>query len=159
GHLSAGVQLPHEHFAFIAEHEIFAERSYKGSRKSRASLKKILGALAQLKENDFVVHRDYGIGIYRGLKHLEIQGTESDFLHIEYADSRLYLPVQNIGKIQKFIGGDGQRPILDKLGSTRWIRTKEKVKEAVVPLAGDLVKLYAARSIIKGWRYEPVGAE
>lgn len=159
GHLTAGFQLPREQLVFIAESEIFSERSQRRARSRTLSIKKIMGSLAQLSEGDHVVHTDYGIGRYHGLKHIEVEGTESDFLHIEYADSRLYLPVQNIGKIQKFSAAEGQQPILDKLGSTRWIKTRQKVRDSVVSLAGDLIKLYAQRSIAKGWRYEPFGAE
>lgn len=159
GYLSAGFQLPREKLVFIAENEIFAERSQRRGRPRSLSLKKIMGSLAQLTEGDHVVHTDYGIGIYHGLKHLSIEGSESDFLHIEYADSRLYLPVQNIGKVQKFVAAEGQTPVLDKLGSTRWVKTRQKVRDSVVTLAGDLIKLYAARAVTKGWRYEPFGAE
>ena len=159
GHLSAGCQLPDQKLAFISENEVFFERSYRSTARRRTSLKRLLGSLAQLADGDFVVHADYGIGLYRGLRHMEIEGAESDFLHIEYADSRLYLPVHNIGKIQKFAGADGQSPVIDKLGSTRWIKTKQKVKESVATLAGDLIKLYAARSVVKGWRFDPSGAE
>ncbi len=159
GHLSQGVQISEEKVVFIAENEIFAERSYRKSKTSKTSLKKLLSSLAQLLENDFIVHADFGIGIYRGLTHREIEGSESDFLHIEYADSTLYLPVQNIGKVQKFVAAEGQNPQLDKLGSNRWVKTKEKIRESVLPLAGDLIKLYAARSVAKGWRFEPYGAE
>ncbi|MBN8549702.1 MAG: transcription-repair coupling factor [Deltaproteobacteria bacterium] len=159
GYLSAGMQLPEEKLVFIAEAEIFAERSYRRAASARTSLKRLMSSLAQLQEGDFIVHVDYGIGVYHGLKHLEIEGMESDFLHIEYADSRLYLPVQNIGKIQKFTAAEGQKPILDKLGSNTWVKTKQKVKDSVVTLAGDLIKLYATREVAKGWRFEPPGAE
>ncbi len=159
GQLSHGFQLPEHYVAFVAEHEIFAERSYRKSGRSKTSLKRLLGSLAQLREGNYVVHVDFGIGLYRGLKHLEVDGGESDFLHIEYADSRLYLPVHNIGKVQKFQAAEGQTPALDKLASTRWVKTKLKVREAVATLAGDLIKLYATRSIAKGWRFEPYGSE
>ncbi len=159
GQLSAGFQLPREQLVFIAESEIFTERSHRRTQSRALSIKKIMGSLAQLHDGDHIVHTDYGIGLYHGLKHLEVVGTESDFLHIEYADSKLYLPVQNIGKIQKFVAAEGQQPILDKLGSTRWVKTRQKVRDSVVSLAGDLIKLYAQRSIAKGWRYEPFGAE
>lgn len=159
GYLSAGMLLPEQRLAFISENEIFAERSYRRGAGKRTTLKRLMSSLAQLQEGDYVVHVDYGIGIYHGLKHLEVEGMESDFLHIEYADSRLYLPVQNIGKIQKFTAAEGQKPVLDKLGTNTWIRTKQKVKDSVVTLAGDLIKLYATRSVSKGWRFEPQGAE
>lgn len=159
GTISSGFQLPSEKVAFIAEHEIFSERSYRQSKKTKWSLKKILNSLAQLSEGDFVVHADYGIGVYRGLKHLEVEDAIGDFLHIEYADSKLFLPVQNIGRIQKFSAAEGQTPALDKLASTRWTKTKAKVRESVAELAGDLIRLYASRSVSKGWRFEPEGAE
>src|SRR5262249_37668325 len=109
---------------------------------------------------DYVVHVDYGIGKYHGLMHRVIEGVGRDFLHLEYAgSSRLYLPVENIGKIQKYRAEEGKEPKLDKLGSVRWSRTKAKVRSSVVALAGDLIKLYAARSTASGWRFEPFGAE
>jgi transcription-repair coupling factor (superfamily II helicase) len=159
GHISCGVHLPGERIAFISENEIFGERSYRTGRMARTNVKKLLSSLAQLKEGDFVVHADYGIGIYNGLKHLEVGDSEGDFLQIDYADSRLYLPVQNINKIQKFSAAEGQLPVIDKLSSTRWLRTRQKVKDSVITLAGDLIKLYATRSVSKGWRFEPQGAE
>ena len=159
GQLSIGFQIHTEKTAFIAEAEIFAERSHRKKRSAKTNIKKLLGALAQLSEQDLVVHADYGIGRYQGLKHLEVQGVESDFLDIVYADSRLFLPIQNISKIQKYTASEGAQPELDKLRSPRWLKTKQRVKQAVIPLAGELIKLYAARSVAKGWRYEPIGAE
>jgi transcription-repair coupling factor (superfamily II helicase) len=159
GHLSAGVHLNADRVILISEQEIFGERSYRKSRAPKTSLKKILNSLSQLKENDYIVHADFGVGIYHGLEHKTFDGEESDFLHIEYADSKLFLPVQNIGKVQKFVGAEGQSPSLDRLGSNRWVKTKEKVKQSVLPLAADLIKLYAARSVARGWRFEPYGAE
>ncbi len=160
GQLSEGFRLPNEGIAFIAEHEIFGERSYRHRRDRGPSMKRLLGTLAQLKEGDFIVHEDEGIGIYRGLKHLEIEGVRGDFLQLDYAnESRLYLPIQHIGKIQKYVGSEGEPPVLDRLGSNRWVKTKQKVRESVVTLAGELIKLYATRSVAKGWRFDPAGAE
>lgn len=159
GNLSAGFQLPYEKIAFIAEHEIFAERSHRTVRKTPLSVKRLMSTIAQLKEGGYVVHADYGIGRYKGLTHLTVGGLTGDFLHIEYADSKLFLPVQLIGKIQKFSAAEGSLPELDKLGSPRWSKTKAKVRAAVAELAGDLIKLYAARKVVKGWRFEPMGAE
>jgi transcription-repair coupling factor (superfamily II helicase) len=159
GHISHGFQLPAEKVAFIAENEIFAERSYRRGGKSNVSLKRLMNSLAQLQEGDFVVHIDYGVALYQGLKHIVVEGSEGDFLHLEYADSRLYVPVQSIAKVQKFSAAEGQKPILDKLSTSTWLKTKQKVRESVVTLAGDLIKLYATRSIATGWRFEPPGAE
>ena len=161
GHLSQGFQLSDPHVVFVAEHEIFAERSYrKGTNATAASLKRLMSSLAQLKPGDHIVHVDYGIGLYHGLVHLEVEGSAADFLHLEYAaGSKLYLPVEQIGKVQKFSAAEGQTPELDRLGTNTWAKKKDKVKAAVASLAGDLIKLYATRSIAKGWRFEPFGAQ
>lgn len=160
GNISEGVCIPEAGLVLIAESEIFSDRSH--SRRSRASkpLQKLLGALAKLKEGDFVVHIDFGIGRYDGLKHIEIEGVGYDFLQIEYANNtKLYLPIENIGRIQKFVCEEGKAPHLDKLGSTRWMRAKAKVRSSVIALAGDLIKLYAARNAVDGWRFDQYGAE
>jgi transcription-repair coupling factor (superfamily II helicase) len=159
GQLNAGFALIKEKVIYIAESEVYPERSYRKEKTNTLSIKRILNSLAQLTIDDYIVHSDYGIGVYRGLKHLELDGVQGDFLHIDYADSRLYLPVHNIGKVQKFFAAEGQKPLIDKLGSQRWLKTKLKVRKAVIDLAGDLIKLYATRSIAKGWRFEPFGAE
>jgi transcription-repair coupling factor (superfamily II helicase) len=159
GHLGAGFKLPTERLIFVSESDIFGERSYRSGTAKRISAKKLLNSLSLLKEGDVVVHIDYGIGIYQGLKHLTVEGLLGDFLQIDYADSRLYLPAQLVGKIQKFVGAEGQQPVIDKLGSTRWARTKQKIKDSIVTLAGDLIRTYASRSVAKGWRFEPQGAE
>ena len=159
GNLAHGVQLPTEKVAFIAESEIFSERSHQRVSASRKSLRRIMSSLAQLHEGDFLVHIDFGIGKYLGLRHVEVEQVGGDFLMIQYADTLLYLPVHNIGRVQKFTAAEGQEPQLDKLSSTRWQRTKAKVREAVATLAGDLIKLYAVRSNARGWRFEPRGAE
>lgn len=159
GQLHVGFELSDERLIFVAEQEIFGERSQRTAKKAKATLKKIMSSLSQLATDDFVVHRDFGIGRYRGLKHLEVSGSESDFLHIEYADSTLYLPIHSIAKVSKFQAPEGQEPKLDKLKNSRWTERKAKVRHAVETLAGDLLRLYAARSVAKGWRFDPPGAE
>lgn len=159
GHITSGFRVPNSQICFLAENEIFGERSYRSGKAPKMSAKRILSALALLKEGDYLVHIDYGVGVYRGLKHLTVDGVLGDFLHIEYADSTLYLPAPQIGKIQKFVGTEGQTPTVDKLSSTRWARAKQKVRDSIVTLAGDLIRLYASRSVSKGWRFEPWGAE
>ena len=159
GTISDGFILPKANSVFIAEHQVFPERSYKKHKQKTFNLKRILQSLSKLSEGDFVVHSDYGIGLYKGLKHFTVEDGQGDFLHIEYADSTLYVPIQNISRVQKFSATEGQTPSLDKLASTRWVKTKEKVRASVATLAGDLIRLYAARSVAKGWRFEPYGAD
>lgn len=159
GQLTHGFQLVDQKIAFISEREVFSDRSQRKNKASR-SVKKFLSSLAQLADGDFIVHIDYGVGRYRGLMQRSIEGVAHDFIGLEYAgSSRLYLPVENIGKIQKYRAEEGKAPKLDKLGSTRWVKAKAKVRESVVTLAGDLIKLYATRKSVSGWRFEPYGSE
>ncbi|MCB0352768.1 MAG: transcription-repair coupling factor, partial [Bdellovibrionales bacterium] len=159
GHLSAGATIPDERLVFVSENELFGERSYRTGKQAALSVKQLLGSLSQLKENDFIVHADFGIGIYRGFVHKVIEGKPTDLLQLEYADSTLFLPLTSISKVQRFSAAEGQSPTIDKLSSQRWKKTKEKVKNSVLALAGDLIRLYAARSIAKGWHFDPAGAE
>jgi transcription-repair coupling factor (superfamily II helicase) len=160
GFLDEGFRLPKQDIAFISESEIFFERSVRSAPSKVRSIKRFMSALAQLSDGDYLVHIDYGVGLYKGLVHIEIENKGRDFLHIEYGGgTKLYLPIENIGKVQKFVSKDGARPILDKLGTTKWEAKKAKVRQAVVALAGELIKLYAARKIARGWRFEPMGAE
>ncbi len=159
GHLHAGFQARDAKLCVISESEIFGERSYKTNNQSAKNLKKLLGTLSQLKEGDFIVHSDFGIGVYGGLVHREVAGKGADLVKIEYADSVLFLPIHNIGKIQKFSAAEGQKPTIDKLSSQRWTKTKEKVRQRVISIAGELIKLYATRNVTRGWRFDPYGSE
>jgi transcription-repair coupling factor (superfamily II helicase) len=108
----------------------------------------LLKNLSELKPQDYVVHLDHGIGIYRGLRHLQVAGTEGDFLHLEYAaGDRLYLPVDRISLVQKYVGADDAAPPLDKLGGTNWERAKAKTRESVLAMARELLAIYAAREV------------
>jgi transcription-repair coupling factor (superfamily II helicase) len=160
GFLDEGFRLPKQEISFISESEIFFERSVRAAPSKVRSIKRFMSALAQLSDGDYLVHADYGVGLYKGLVHIEIESKGRDFLHIEYGGgTKLYLPVENIGKVQKFVSKDGVKPVLDKLGTTKWEAKKAKVRQAVVALAGELIKLYAARKVARGWRFEPMGAE
>ncbi len=159
GTISEGVQMPDERLIIIGEHEIFHDRSVRRRKMKAISHRRIMHSLRELQVDDFIVHRDYGIGIYRGLQQRSVEGHVEDFLAIEYADSRLFVPIQLIGKVQRFLGADGHRPKLDRLGSKRWFRARQKAREATISLAGDLLRLYATRSVQRGWHFDFVGAE
>lgn len=159
GSLKSGFILKDAGLSVISEEELFGERSFRQKKTKRVSLKKLLASLGNLSEGDFVVHTDNGIARYEGLAHRSGEGYEGDFLILQFADSKLFVPVHNVSKVQKFVAADGQTPQLDKLSNPyKWIKTKKRVREAVAELAGDLIKLYAARSIVKGWRYDHIGA-
>ncbi len=160
GELSEGFQLPEQKLVFIAETEIFTRRSHRqGKALGEKTIKRLLNSISELKDGDFVVHEEYGVAIYHGLVNLKVEDIQADFLHLEYADSQLYVPIQHITKVQKYVGVEGEKPTIDKLSSSRWSKTKLKIKQAVAELAGDLIRLYAARSVANGFKFEKEGPD
>lgn len=135
-------------FCVITEKELYGapvtrlpKRQFKGQP---------LDDLLALNKGDYVVHIDYGIGQFDDVVRLKVDGVEKDFLLIHYAnDQKLYVPVENIGLIERYIGGDAEPPILSILGGRRWLLTKIKVARAAEAYAQELLNLYARRSIAK----------
>ena len=120
-----------------------AARARRGRRERPAD---VFASLAALAPNDYVVHVDHGVAIYRGLKHMQVADTEGDYLHLEYeGGDRLYVPVDRINVVQRYVSADSAAPPLDKLGGTSWERVKAKTKESLLAMAHELLKVYAAR--------------
>ena len=110
-----------------------------------------------LSEGDFLVHRDYGVGVFSGLHRMNLGGTENDYLLLLYAgEDKLYLPVDRLSLIQRFKGADGAQPAPDRLGGTQWLASKEKARKAIERIAADLVEMYALRKVVKGFTYSPI---
>ncbi|HEY6874583.1 MAG TPA: transcription-repair coupling factor [Geobacteraceae bacterium] len=155
GEICRGFRLPGEGLVVIAEEEIFGKR-IKRRGVSEARRKQILTSLAELKPGDYMVHLDFGVGIYRGLHHVALQGGEGDFLLLEYAGGdKLYLPVDRIGLVQRYIGAEGVEPRVDRLGGAAWDKAKARAREAVQEMAAELLKIYAARQVHEGVAFSP----
>jgi len=153
--LSAGFRLPDESLVLVTEEELFGRRARRRS-VSEARTKALLSSLAELKAGDFIVHVDHGIGLYHGLQHLDMNGMAGDFLDLEYAGGdKLYLPIDRIEKVQKYVGGEGHQPRLDKMGGSAWEKQKLKARAAVEELARDLLQIYARRELAEGFSYSP----
>lgn len=153
GDLSAGFRIPEERLAVIAEEELFGPRR---RQRKRSKAQALLSSLAELKEGDFVVHADHGIGHYLGLKHLDLDTQTGDFMHLEYAGGdKLYLPVERIEKIGKYQGAEGHKPKLDKMGGQAWEKTKLKARAAVEELARQLLQIFAKREMRQGFAFSP----
>lgn len=158
GPLSSGFQNPREQWVLLTEEEIFGERRRLSEGRARAPQMKgpPFSSYRELRENDFVVHVDYGVGLYRGLSHLTFEGVSNDYLHLEYLDGdKLFVPVDRLNLIQRYVGGDGRHPKLDKLGSQSWQRAKKKAKAALSEMVKELLDLYAAREVFKGFSFSP----
>jgi transcription-repair coupling factor (superfamily II helicase) len=146
GELGEGFRLDDQQLVVATEADIFGTSRRRAART--VSVAQLLRNLSELKPDDYVVHLDHGVGIYRGLRHLQVAGTEGDYLHLEYAGGdRLYLPVDRIGLVQKYVGADGEKPPIDKLGGTNWEKVKAKTKESILAMAKELLAIYAAREI------------
>ncbi|MBL0732140.1 MAG: transcription-repair coupling factor [Desulfosarcina sp.] len=153
GSLSSGFTWSFESLAIITEDEIFGPKRRR-RKKVKPSVKAKLLDFADLKKDDLVVHIEHGIGRYKGLIKLKMPGTTSDFLLLEYKDAdKLYLPVDRMGMIDKYMGVEGINPLLDKMGGKSWDRIKQKVKKSVAKIAGELLKLYSKRSVKKGYAF------
>jgi transcription-repair coupling factor (superfamily II helicase) len=147
--LSSGFQNPKEGWVLLTEEEIFGER--RRLREGKVKKPSPLISFSELREDNFIVHVDYGIGIYRGLRHLKIGGVSNDYLLLEYLDGdKLYVPVDRLNLIQRYVGGDGRGPRLDRLGGTSWERAKKRVKAAVSAMVKEILDLYAARQVFQG---------
>ncbi|MBT0651749.1 transcription-repair coupling factor [Geomobilimonas luticola] len=155
GEISRGFRFREDGVTVIAEEEIFGRR-VKRRGLSEARKKQLLTSLAELKPGDHMVHIDFGVGIYRGLQHLTLGDVEGDFLLLEYAGSdKLYLPVDRINLVQRYVGAEGIEPHVDKLGGTGWEKTKAKARAAVQEMAEELLKIYAARQLQEGHAFGP----
>jgi len=155
GEISRGFRLVEENLIVICEEEIFGKR-VKRRDISEIRKKQILVSLEELKPGDFMVHLDFGLGIYRGLQHLEFDRIGADFLLLEYAGGdKLYLPVDRINLVQRYVGAENIQPSLDKLGGVGWEKKKAKAREAIEEMAEELLKIYAARQVHEGFAFSP----
>ena len=143
---------------FFAETDVFGQHQHRRQRKQHKG-GDFISDLKELKAGDALVHVDHGVGRYLGLQRLAVRGVEEDYLHLEYfGGDKLYLPVYRIGLVQRYAAA-GQAVKLDKLGGTAWETKKQRVKDAVLAMAHDLLDLYAKRALAKAVAYPPPGPE
>jgi transcription-repair coupling factor (superfamily II helicase) len=155
GRISGSFAYPGMKLMVVSDEEIFGKKSHR--RKWRPAREGFfLKSFGELKEGDFVVHTEHGIGLYRGLQKLAVAGIENDFLLLEYLDAdKLYLPVDRLDQIQRYLGPDGRPPKVDKLGGVSWDAVKEKVKKSIREVAEELVAVYAAREVMERSAFSP----
>lgn len=150
GSLTKGFEIPMLKLAVISDEELFGRRKHSRVLKTYKEGTKITHH-GELKPGDFVVHVQHGIGKYLGIEQLKIGGIYRDYLNIQYlGQDRLYLPTDQVSLIQKYVGAEGHRPKLHKLGGTDWQKVKTRVKESVQEMAKQLLELYATRETIEG---------
>lgn len=158
GGLQTGFELPLQKVVVITEEELFNKRPKKTQRRQKLSNAERIKSYSELKVGDYVVHVNHGIGKYLGIETLSINGIHKDYLHIRYQGSdKLYVPVEQIDLVQKYVGSEGKEPKIYKLGGTDWKRVKKKVQSSVQNIADDLIKLYAEREAAVGYAFSPDG--
>ena len=155
GNLLKGFECPKYRTCVISDKEVFGEAKRKLSKtKSKSKGVSKIKSFAELKPGDYVVHVNHGIGVYKGIKQIEVSGHKRDYLDIVYdKGDKLYVPVDQLDLVQKYIGSEGKSPKVNKLGGAEWQKAKSKVKKSINEIAEDLVKLYAARASVKGYKY------
>ncbi|ADF37018.1 transcription-repair coupling factor [Priestia megaterium] len=158
GDLQMGFELPMQKLAVLTEEELFKKRVKKSKRRQKLSNAERIKSYSELNVGDYVVHVNHGIGRYLGMETLEINGNHKDYIHIKYEGSdKLYVPVEQIDQVQKYVGSEGKEPKVYKLGGNDWKKVKRKVESSVQDIADDLIKLYAEREASKGYAFSPDG--
>lgn len=155
GKVKRGYEYPMLKFVVISESDIFgAEKKKKKRRHAKKGGKTV--TFEELSVGDYVVHENHGLGIYKGLEKIEVEGTAKDYIKIEYAKGgTLFILATQLDMIQKYTQTGERKPKLNSLGSLEWKKTKSKVRSAVKEIAAELVQLYAARESQKGYVYGP----
>lgn len=153
GSLSKGFQYDYIRLAVFSDSEIFGKSGEKRKKKKKKNGVAIQ-SFSDLHIGDYVVHDNHGIGVFRGLEKISVEGVQKDYMKISYRDGgNLFVPVSQMDMIQKYIGSGGAAPRLNKLGGQDWLKAKAKARTAVKILAEDLVALYAKRAAAKGHVY------
>ena len=158
GELDEGFVLPELSLAFISDADLFGEFVWGvPARREKSSASSFISDLGDLKVGDYVVHVDHGIALYRGLRQIPVEGAARDFMLLTYQeDAKLYVPLERLDLVEKYrAGGDGAKPVLDRLGGATWARTKTRVKRALRDMAEELLRLYAERKMRGGTAFTP----
>ncbi len=152
GSAKKGFEYPELRIVMIAEQDIFNREKLKRQRK--ADNTKRIKSYTDINVGDFVVHRTHGIGEYAGIKKIVVSGITKDYFQIKYHGTDvLYVPVDQMDMLYKYVGSTDKSVRLNKLGGSEWSRAKQKVKTATEDMAKELVRLYAEREHTKGYAF------
>lgn len=145
-----------EQLVLVTDAEIFGFRKRRRPTRTRPGVRPDL--VSTLEVGDYLVHADHGIARYGGLIRRSVDGIEKEYLELQYAEGdRLYVPADQLDSVTRYVGPADQAPALTRLGSGEWVRTKRRVKAAVVEMAQDLLELYARREVAEGHAFSPDG--
>ena len=153
GTLTKGFRYDFINLAVFCDSELFGGKEKK-KRKKRRKNGTAIESFTDLHIGDYVVQDNHGIGVFRGLEKISVEGVQKDYMKISYRDGgSLFVPVNQMDMVQKYIGTGAAAPKLNKLGGQDWAKAKAKARKAVQIMAEDLVALYAKRAAAKGHVY------
>jgi transcription-repair coupling factor (superfamily II helicase) len=156
GELVRGFGCAREKIVVFAETDIITEEKVI---VSRPSVRPSLTQFQDLKTGDYIVHVDYGVGVFHSLLKMDVEGGGREFMELRYRDDdKLFVPVEDLNLVQKYAQVGPTLPPLDKLGAGTWQKTKERTKKAVETMARELLELYAQRKALRGFRFSPEGS-
>lgn len=156
GSLANGFELPSAHLVVVTEHELFNAKVKRRARHQTLANAERLRSYTELKPGDYVVHVNHGIGQYTGMQTLVVDGVHQDYITILYQKGdQLFIPVNQLHLVQKYVAADGKTPRINKLGGSEWQKTKRKVAAKIEDIADDLIKLYAEREAEPGFAFAP----
>lgn len=154
GDISRGTDFYEEKIAFLSELDIFGR--VKSVKKKKISRQEKSVFFADIKVGDYIVHENHGIGLFKGMEQIVVEGERKDYLLIQYAgNDKLYVPVDQMGFLQKYVGADGIAPKINRLSGGDWKATKAKAKMAIAEMTGHLLELYAKRQAQIGYAFGP----
>ena len=155
GSLSSGFTFGPGKVFLVNDHEIYS-RAHRQRRYRRFRDASPIQTITALQRGDFVVHVDHGIGRFEGIERIEMGRFASDCLSIFYrGGDRVYVPVDQMDRVQKYSGQDSAPPVLSKLGTVTWEKLKEKTRKEIFVMASELVGLYAERKALPGFAFSP----
>lgn len=153
GALSKGFVYEEIGLVVISDKDLFGKEKKKRKRGKKHKGSKI-ESFVELKAGDYIVHENHGIGVFNGIEKMVVDGISKDYLKIGYANEGvLYVNINQMDMIQKYIGAEGKKPKLSKLGGQEWKKVKARAKRATQELAKELIQLYAKREASKGFVY------
>ncbi|MGJ7589270.1 transcription-repair coupling factor [Staphylococcus shinii] len=161
GSLSEGFELPYMQLVVVTERELFKSKQKKKPKqqKTLTNAEKIK-SYQDLKVGDFIVHVHHGVGRYLGVETLEVGGVHKDYIKLQYKGTdQLFVPVDQMDQVQKYVASEDKTPRLNKLGGTEWKKTKAKVQQSVEDMADELIELYKSREMSVGYQFGPDTAE
>ena len=152
--VTEGFEMPGYRLAVITEEELFKKRLPRRKRRQKISNAERIKSYQELKIGDYVVHQNHGIGKYVGIETLEVNQIHRDYMVILYSgNDKLYVPVDQIEQVKKYVGSEGKEPKLYKLGGSEWKKVKSRVKSSVEDIADELIELYAERERARGYAF------